>query len=303
MLLKVAAIWGASLAATGPVRALRVDLRAAGASCRADDILASLRLHLPGLTIAEGVGREDGEATLALRSGARWRLRIRVAGEPALERDLPAPGPSCLSFAERVALVASRYLEDLHASGVAAPLEPLPPPPPPPRWHLDLSAGATAELGLVGVAPAGALDLGVHRGPWQVELSGAWFGGSTVAVVGAENTPASLNLGEQLLALAGGWRWSTRVGALRLEGVVGGELFEASTTGGLLFHRSSDTAVAPFVGARVAYDFWLWRGLFVGPRLDARVHLGSVTVDVDGVAPVTKVADGSLGISAGYVFL
>jgi hypothetical protein len=295
---------------------LWLHMPTAAGSCDYDSFAEALRAHLPAADIREGEPLSENSTSTAVsadadvrveivQGGAMWQLKVVAPKQQELERSLTPPGDSCAATAETAALMVERYLRDIHwAESQTSVLVPLPPPPPPPSLQLLLELGASGELGVVNLEPGLQLDVGLLRGPWQLEASFEAALPAQENVQGAESSTGTLQVWTGAAQVLGGRRFSTGLGWLRLEPAVGVEIYRAAVTGELLFpaNRKPSWATLPFVGLRVGHEFRLWERLSITLRGELRGHLGQLDFSVDQTQAYTRLLDGDLGLVATYTF-
>jgi hypothetical protein len=308
------AVLGITTAATVHGGTLWVAFPAQAESCSYAQVSNALHARLGDVDVRPGVHDVAGsDVSVALeRDGSDWELRVRAVGEPELRRKLPKAGTDCVELTETSSLMIERYLDEIRWTGgraVMQKLPPEPPKPPSPPWQIVLEVGGGAAAGALGLAPAGTLDVGARKGPWQLLLSGEVQGQKktalSVGVPGGVPATGTLTLQAAAVQVSAGYFVATGFGELTLEVTPGAELFWSSTQGDNLPHHHSANTTVPFLGLRVGYDFPVWRRLFLSLRLEARAHanIAFVVTGAPNFTVSTGNFDGYASLAVGYVFL
>ena len=225
--------------------------------CGFDQLASALRARLPGVEIRPGVhdvGPSDADVALDLRDD-QWSLRVAAAGEQELRRELPPPGADCLALSETAALMVERYLDDLRWTGISAVVAAVPAPTPAPPVQAIVEIGGGAVLGALGLTPAAELDLGVRRGPWQLEATGEAARSGQLAFAASDPGPGDLSLSTALAQLSIGRLFGVGFGALRLEVTPGAELLWAQASGAKLFQQKPGFAAADVPRLKLKWAF------------------------------------------------
>ncbi len=271
---------------------------------------SALRARLPGVELREGRPVQSTEAYLSLEAAGRgWALVVSAPGQVPLRRALGAVN-DCAAFSEEAALIADRYLQSIDWNTAPAEVNRLPPPEPPPPLRPLLEVGGGAELGLSGITPGGSLQVGLRRGPWQVEVGAFFLGTGRLTLSTTTPSGATLTQVSTAAQLAVGRLLPLGPLKVRLELVGGAELFfgqaaaDRDSYPNPVLHRALTVTPLGFVGARTGLEVAVTTRFFVALSVEARLHLGTIRLFVEGYpeAFATRLVDGGATLSAGLLF-
>jgi hypothetical protein len=279
-----------------------------GAPCSFEDVAGALRARLGTRDVRRGEHAVDGESVqLAVgHQGTDWFLDLESEGHPRLRRPLPGPEGDCLALTEAAALVADRYLEDVHWIGPPVVIEPVPSEvvAPADGWHAGLDVAVAGGSGLADLTGAAQLHAGARWGKLLLGLSAGIQLPSDVAFVAGDPTQGSLHAEAGTAQVAAGRRWDAGPGAVELELTPGVEWFRSWTTGGQIYHRQDRWTAAPYVGLRAGYALPLSRHFFVAARAQCEALIQSQVFEVSGYSSALRAQavewEGS--VAAGYQF-
>jgi hypothetical protein len=274
------------------------------APCSFEDVAGALRSRLGTQDVRHGEHAVDGQSVqLALgHQGTDWFLDLESEGHPRLRRPLPGPEADCLALTEAAALVADRYLDDVHWSGAPVLVEPVPPEehPVPEGFHAGLDAAIAGGSALSGVGGGVELHAGIRWDKFLFGLSGGAQLPSDSALVAGDPTQGSLHAEAGTAQLLAGRFWNAGPGALELELTPGLEWFRSWTTGGQIYHRQDTWSAAPYLGARAGYAVALGRHFYVAARAQGEVLLVRQVFEVYGYSPTLQAQvvqwEGSLAV-------
>jgi hypothetical protein len=275
------------------------------APCSFEDVAGALRSRLGTQDVRHGEHAVDGQSVqLALgHQGTDWFLDLESEGHPRLRRSLPGPEADCLALTEAAALVADRYLEDVHWNGPPVVIQPMEPEliPPLEGWHAVIDAAAAGGSGLGGTGGAAELHGGVRWRKLLFGLSGSIALPYDVALVAGDPTQGSLHAEAGTAQLLGGWRLDAGPGAVELELTPGLEWFRSWTTGGQIYHRQDTWSAVPYLGARAGYTLAVGRHFYLAARAQAEALLGSQAFEVNGFLKIyAKAVEWEGSLAVGY---